>query len=231
MKVVVIIPAFNEEKSIGLVLDDIPRDLVAEVLVVNNNSTDKTADVAERHGATVLSEEKLGYGSACLAGILFAQQYQPDVIVFLDGDYSDHPNEMSLLLDKITDGFDLVIGSRVLGKSEPGALLPQARYGNRIAVCLIRLIFAFKFTDLGPFRAIRWEKLMALAMNDRDFGWTVEMQVKAVRQNLKIAEVPVSYRQRVGISKVTGTFYGTIMAGYKILFTIIKYALRGRKIG
>jgi glycosyltransferase involved in cell wall biosynthesis len=225
MKVIVIIPALNEEKSIEFVLRDIPKDLVSEVIVVDNNSTDNTAACAKRAGATVLKESKKGYGRACLAGINYAKSLEPDVIVFLDADYSDHPDEMSLLLKKIEQSYDLVIGSRILGNAEAGALLPQANFGNRLSVFLMKLIFGHKYTDLGPFRAIKWDKLMALDMKDQDFGWTVEMQIKAVKSNLKVTEVPVSYRRRIGVSKVTGTFSGTIKAGGKILFTIFKLAV------
>ena len=223
MKVIAIIPAFNEEKSIGLVLRDIPKDCVEKVIVVDNGSMDRTADVAKGMGGAVIHEARKGYGSACLAGIEHAKKLQPEVVVFLDADYSDHPEEIPHLLQKIAEGYDFVIGSRLLGKAEPGALLPQARWGNRLAVSLIRVFFGQRYTDLGPFRAIKWEKLLALNMQDRDFGWTVEMQVKAARAGLRIAEVPVSYRKRIGVSKVTGTISGTVRAGYKILFTIFRY--------
>jgi glycosyltransferase involved in cell wall biosynthesis len=224
MKVVVIIPALNEEKSIELVLRDIPREFVSEVIVVDNNSSDNTAVCAKRGGATVLRETKLGYGSACLKGMDYAKSLNPEVIVFLDADYSDHPDELPELLQKIDEGYDLVIGSRALGNAEPGALLPQARWGNRLAVFLTKLFWGYQYTDLGPFRAIKWDKLLELKMQDRDFGWTVEMQVKAAKLGFNVAEVPVSYRKRIGVSKVTGTFSGTMKAGYKILFTIFKYA-------
>lgn len=224
MNVIVIIPAFNEERSIGLVLRDIPANSVSEMLVVDNGSTDETAKVAGENGATVLSEVKKGYGNACLTGIAYARTLKPDVVVFLDADYSDFPQEMDLLLDKIAQGYELVIGSRTLGRAEPGALLPQARFGNLLAVTLIRWLFRYKFTDLGPFRAITWPALMRLDMRDKNFGWTVEMQVKAAKRGLKTTEVPVSYRKRIGVSKVTGTLSGTLRAGYKILYTIFKYA-------
>lgn len=229
MKVFLIIPVFNEERSIGLVLQDIPASLVSEVIVVDNNSTDETAQVARNHGATVLTETQQGYGSACLAGINYAKKHKPGIVVFLDGDYSDFPNELPILLNEINAGSDLVIGSRVLGKAEPGALLPQARLGNLLAVRLIQCFFGHKYTDLGPFRAIKWEKLMALEMADSNFGWTVEMQIKAVKRGLKISEVSVSYRKRIGVSKVTGTFSGTIKAGYKILYTIFKHVFEKQK--
>ncbi len=225
MKTVVIIPAFNEEKAIISVLRDIPCHLVSDVIVVDNGSSDATAALARQAGAHVVREPKRGYGRACLNGMALAERLKPDVVVFLDADYSDYPEEMELLLQKIEEGYDLVVGSRVLGRSAPGALLPQARWGNRLAVSLIRLFFGFSFTDLGPFRAIRWSKLLALNMTDQNFGWTVEMQIKAIRNKLRIAEVPVSYRRRIGVSKVTGTVWGTLRAGYKILYTIFKYAI------
>lgn len=222
LKTVVIIPAFNEERSVGHVLQDIPTDLAATVIVVDNNSTDRTAAVASQHGAVVVKQPSKGYGSACLAGIAHAESLNPDVAVFLDADYSDHPEEMSALVAKIAEGYDMVIGSRTLGKAQEGALLPQARWGNWLAVTLIRILYGFKYSDLGPFRAIRWEKLLELDMQDRNFGWTVEMQIKAVKKGLKITEVPVSYRKRIGVSKVTGTLSGTLLAGYKILYTIFR---------
>ncbi len=225
MKVIAIIPAFNEESSIGLVLRAIPKNLVEKVIVADNGSQDRTAEIAKQAGAEVVSEPRKGYGRACLAGIEFAKRWNPEAIVFLDADFSDHPEEIPLLLQKLTEGFDLVIGSRTLGNAEPGALLPQARWGNRLAVYLIKRLFDHRYSDLGPFRAIKWDALIALNMQDHTFGWTVEMQVKAVRAGLRITEVPVSYRKRVGVSKVTGTISGTIKAGYKILFTIFKYHL------
>jgi glycosyltransferase involved in cell wall biosynthesis len=225
MKVVVVIPAYNEERSIPLVLADIPADLVSGVIVVDNDSTDATAAVAAKHGAHVVHEKRRGYGSACLAGIAFAESLAPDVAVFLDADYSDYPAEMADLLAAIKNGNDLVIGSRVLGKAARGALLPQARWGNLLAVSLIKLFFGYKFTDLGPFRAIRWQALMAMQMQDIDFGWTVEMQVKAAKMKLQTAEIPVSYRKRIGVSKVTGTISGTLRAGYKILYVIFRSIL------
>ena len=226
MKATVIIPAFNEEESIGLVLSDIPRQHVDKIIVVDNNSSDRTASIAHNYGAEVVHAPKQGYGRACLAGIDYASRYHPEVAIFLDADYSDHPDEMPLLLNKIEEGFDLVIGSRTLGNTDRGALLVQARLGNRLAVFLIRLLFGMKYTDLGPFRAVRWPKLLDLNMKDKTFGWTVEMQVKAAKLRFKVAEVPVSYRTRVGISKITGTMGGTVRAGYKILFTIFKHALK-----
>lgn len=226
VKVVVIIPAYNEESSIGLVLKDIPRNAVDEIVVVNNNSSDNTAEVARSNGATVINEMNMGYGNACLCGIKYISRLdpKPDIVVFLDGDYSDYPGEIEKIISPIALGnYDLVIGSRTAGKREKGALLPQAVIGNFIATSLIRIFYKVKFTDLGPFRAIKYEKLISLGMEDKTFGWTVEMQIKAAKNGLKCTEVPVSYRKRVGVSKITGTVYGTIMASYKIIWTIFKY--------
>lgn len=221
----VIIPVFNEEQSVGKVIQDLPQNKVREVVVVNNGSLDASAAVAGQAGATVLSEPQKGYGKACLTGIdyLANKSDPPQIVVFLDGDYSDHPEELSDLVLPIENGnADFVIGSRLKGYAEPGALLPQARFGNSLATTLIKWIYGYYFTDLGPFRAIKWHKLLALGMRDEDFGWTVEMQVKAAKKKMKCKEVPVSYRKRVGVSKVTGTLKGTFSAGYKILYTIVK---------
>lgn len=223
----VIIPAYNEEASIGLVLADIPKKWVREVIVCNNASTDRTREVAEAAGATVLDQPKKGYGSACLKGIEYVtakpKADQPDVIVFLDGDYSDHPEELPLLVQPIIENdVDLVIGSRAMGNMESGAMMPQQVFGNWLATNLIRLFYRYNFTDLGPFRAIKWKQLLAIEMADPDFGWTVEMQVKAAKHKLKTTEIPVTYRRRVGVSKVSGTIRGTILAGHKILWTIFK---------
>ncbi len=235
MKASVIIPVFNERDSLPLVVGDIPRGLVEEVVVVDNGSTDGTGLVAMNLGADGISavrlvrEPRRGYGSACLAGLAALEASPPDVVVFLDGDYSDHPEEMPRLLEAIAGGADLVIGSRALGTREPGALLPQARLGNLLACFLIRLLFGHRYTDLGPFRAIRWEACRRLRMRDRDFGWTCEMQVKALGEGLRVAEVPVSYRRRVGVSKITGTVSGTVRAGWKILWTIARYGVVRRR--
>ncbi len=224
----VIIPALNEEASLPLVLAALPRALVREVIVVDNASTDRTAEVARAAGARVVREPRRGYGSACLAGIA-ALSSECAIVVFIDADFSDHPEELPELVAPILDGrADFVVGSRMNPRCEPGALLPQAAIGNRLAVFLIRVLFGARFTDLGPFRAIRREQLAALGMRDRDFGWTVEMQIKAARRRLRIAEVPVSYRRRVGRSKITGTVSGTLRASWKILFTIFRYGFRGR---
>jgi len=226
-KVLVIIPAFNEDESIGRVIKDIPVSIVEEVVVVNNCSTDDTEKIAIDCGATVLKEGRKGYGYACLKGIEYAKSkpsgLKPDVIVFLDGDYSDYPNEIESLVSPIIEhGYDMVIGSRTLGNREKGAMLPQAIIGNVVATILIQLFFGTKFTDLGPFRAIKFEKLLDLDMQDKTFGWTVEMQVKAAKRSYRCCEVPVSYRRRIGVSKITGTLMGTIKASYMILWTILK---------
>ena len=227
IKIDVIIPAFNEEKSIGYVLDDIPKDWVQEVVVCNNASTDNTAKVAAEHGATVVQQPLKGYGNACLKCMEYiankSKAQQPDIVVFLDADYSDHPEELPKVVRPILDGeMDMVIGSRALGQLESGAMQPQQIFGNWLATNLIRLIYDYHFTDLGPFRAIRYDQLLALQMEDTNFGWTVEMQVKAAKQKLRCTEVPVTYRKRIGVSKVSGTVKGPFMAGYKILWTIFK---------
>ena len=223
-RISVIIPAFNEEKSIGLVLEALPQNLIHEVIVVDNNSTDNTARSAIEKGARVVSEKRRGYGSACLKGI--AELDNPHIVVFLDGDFSDYPEEIVKLVAPIEAGeMDFVLGSRMILPESRLALLPQSRYGNQLAVFLMRLFFRHQYTDLGPFRAIRYESLKAIAMQDTNFGWTVEMQIKAVKKGLRILEIPVQYRERVGVSKITGTFSGTIKAGTKIIYTIFKYLL------
>jgi len=223
----VIIPAYNEEESIGFVVNDIPKQLVSEIIVCNNNSSDNTVAVAKSAGATVVDQPKKGYGSACLKGMEYISSKpiaeQPDVVVFLDGDYSDHPEEMEGMLKEIAEnGIDLVIGSRALGNKESGAMTPQQVFGNWLATTLLKLFYNYEFTDLGPFRAIKWDKLKDLGMQDPDFGWTVEMQARAARAKLKCKEIPVSYRKRIGVSKISGTLKGTILAGHKILWTIFK---------
>ncbi len=230
MIVSAVIPALDEEAAIARVVSEIPAGLAREVVVVDNGSTDGTAEAARRAGARVVSEPRRGYGRACLAGIAALAARPPDVVVFLDADGSDAPAEMPLLLARIEEGCDLVIGSRVLGNAEPGALAPQARHGNRLACFLIRVLFGARFTDLGPFRAIRYAALRDLGMRDTNYGWTVEMQIRAARAGLACAEVPVSYRRRVGRSKITGTVRGTVGAGAKILWTVFRHALaRGRR--
>ncbi|MBT8233640.1 MAG: glycosyltransferase family 2 protein [Saprospiraceae bacterium] len=221
----VIIPAYNEEESISKVILDIPKSIVRHIIVCNNNSSDNTKIVAEQCGAVVVDEPKKGYGGACLKGMDYIKslEVKPDIIVFLDGDYSDHPEEMPKLLNPIiNDNMDMVIGSRALGNLEKGAMQPQQVFGNWLATCLIKMIYQYTFTDLGPFRAIKYPVLMEIDMQDKDFGWTVEMQVKAAKLKLKCTEVPVSYRKRIGVSKVSGTVKGTILAGHKILWTIFK---------
>lgn len=223
----VIIPAYNEEQSIAKVLGDIPMDLVREVIVCNNASTDHTRAVALEAGATVLDQPLKGYGNACLKGIEYLKnkpvEEQPSIVVFLDGDYSDHPEEMVQLVAPIqNEGHDLVIGSRALGDMEKGAMMPQQVFGNWLATNLIRLFYNYEFTDLGPFRAIRFDRLLEIEMEDKTFGWTVEMQVKAAKYKLRTSEIPVTYRRRIGVSKVSGTLRGTVLAGHKILWTIFK---------
>lgn len=223
----VIIPAYNEEKSIAKVIAAIPAALADEVLVVNNNSTDQTAAAAAAAGATVLQQPVPGYGNACLTGIAYAAAKpaatRPDILVFLDGDFSDYPEQMEELVNPILQGkADLVIGSRALGTREAGAMLPQQIAGNWLATHLLRLLYGATFTDLGPFRAIRLDTLLALDMRDRTYGWTVEMQAKAAKHGIRYTEVPVKYRRRIGFSKISGTVKGTVLAGYKIIFTIFK---------
>jgi glycosyltransferase involved in cell wall biosynthesis len=224
----VAIPALNEEASLPLVLADLPRPPVRRVVVADNGSSDGTARVAAAGGAVVVQATRRGYGSACLAALDHLRTHDPpDVVVFVDADYSDHPDELPRLVAPLLAGeADLVIGSRVLGDAERGSLLPQARAGNFVACLLIRLLYGHRYTDLGPFRAIRWEALERLGMSDPDFGWTAEMQVKALRHGLRVVEVPVRYRRRVGVSKITGTVSGTLRAGYKILWMVLRYSWR-----
>ena len=226
MKVTVIIPALNEEQSIGKVIRSIPMNVVSEIVVADNGSSDRTGEVAREAGARVVQVPERGYGAACLGAL--ASITETDIVVFLDGDFSDYPEEIPMLLVPIERGeADLVIGSRVLGESEPGALQLQQRLGNALAAFLIRLLFRIRFTDLGPFRAITWSALQRLRMADRDYGWTVEMQVKAARAGLRCVEVPVRYRRRrEGVSKVSGTLIGSLRAGYKIITTILRHARR-----
>lgn len=219
----VIIPAINEEESIAKVVEEIPK-WVDEIIVVDNGSVDKTSEVAKSAGAEVFLEERSGYGAACLTGI--ANLNNPDIVVFLDGDYSDYPEEMHLLVDPIIKNqYDMVIGSRVLGNAEKGALTPQARFGNWLSCKLIYLFWRVKYTDLGPFRAIGYSALKKLNMKDPNYGWTVEMQIKAAQKGVKSLEVPVSYRKRIGKSKVSGTIRGVILAGTKILVIIFLSAI------
>jgi glycosyltransferase involved in cell wall biosynthesis len=221
-RISVIIPALNEQDSIGLVIKDIPKSLVDEIIVVDNGSTDDTAHIARDAGARVVREPVRGYGAACLKGI--ANVASPDIIVFLDGDYSDFPEEIAQLIEPLIQGTaDLVIGSRLMGGDGKKVLLPHAYWGNKFATWLIYLLYRHRYTDLGPFRAIRFSALQKLNMQDKNFGWTVEMQIKAVRNGLAIREIPVRYRQRIGKSKITGTIAGTIKAGAKIIYSIMAY--------
>jgi len=221
----VIIPVYNEEDSIGKVIVEIPDSIVRNVVVCNNGSKDRTATVAESHGAIVVHQPIKGYGNACLKGMEYIAQLavKPDIIVFLDGDYSDYPSEIvDLIKPIITRNVDMVIGSRALGEMQSGAMMPQQIFGNWLATTLIRIIYGYEFTDLGPFRALKYSVLEEMGMEDKTFGWTVEMQVKAAKMKLKTTEIPVKYRKRIGKSKVSGTIKGTILAGHKILWTIFK---------
>lgn len=224
--IVVIIPAFNEENAISNVIHDIPKDWVNKIIVVNNNSNDNTKTIAREAGAMVADEPIPGYGNACLKGIAYAASLipSPDIIVFLDADYSDYPEELPKIVHPIIEeDYDMVIGSRALGHRERGAMTFQQVFGNRLATFLIKLFYGVHYTDLGPFRAIKFDKLMKLDMQDKTYGWTVEMQLKAAKNRFKITEVPVTYRRRIGFSKISGTLKGTVMAGYKIIITIFKY--------
>lgn len=226
MNIIVIIPAYNEEDAIGKVIAEIPQDWVREIVVVDNRSTDQTALRATEAGATVVYEPLPAYGRACLGGMAYVQSFQtpPEIIVFLDGDHSDYPEELPDLVKPILEqNYDMVIGSRALGKRERGSMTPQQVFGNWLATFLMRLFYGVRYTDLGPFRAIKWEKLLALDMQDTTYGWTVEMQLKAAKHRMKTTEVPVRYRRRIGFSKISGTVKGVVLAGYKIIMTIFKY--------
>src|SRR5690606_7840747 len=221
----VLIPAYNEQDAIGKVVGEIP-DFVRNIVVVNNNSTDQTKLRASKAGAIVIDEPQRGYGMACLSGIAYIKSLKvpPDILVFLDGDYSDYPEEMVRIVKPILEGkADFVIGSRTKGKSASGAMTFQQIFGHKLATALMEWIYKASYSDLGPFRAIIWEKLLALDMKDENYGWTIEMQIKAVQHRLKVQEVPVNYKQRIGTSKISGTVKGTVMAGYKIIWTIFKY--------
>lgn len=224
----VIIPALNESAAISKVIGDIP-DFVQEIIVVDNGSTDTTAEMAKNAGATVLHESKKGYGHACLKGLDYLKNLnkKTDIVVFLDGDYSDYPEQMSDVIAPITDNnIDFVLGSRKKNLSEKGAMQPQQRFGNWLATRLMTLFFKSEFTDLGPFRAIKYEVLNSLDMRDQTYGWTVEMQLKILKQKFTYCEIPVKYRNRIGVSKVSGTLKGTIFAGVKILSWIFKYSFK-----
>ncbi len=227
-QVVAVIPALNEAESLPLVLGDLPR--LRHVIVVDNGSTDATAAVAAAGGAVVVEEPRRGYGAACLRGLAAIREFTaageppPEVVVFLDADFSDHPERLPELVEPILGGrADFVLGSRMQGRREAGAMPLQSVLGNRLACFLMRVFFAARYTDLGPFRAIRYRSLCRLNMTDRNFGWTIEMQIKATRAGLRTLEVPVPYRRRVGRSKISGTFWGSVKAGAKILYTIAKY--------
>jgi len=224
----VIIPAFNEAGSIAKVIGDVPKQ-VSEIIVVSNNSTDETETVAKKAGATVLSEEKRGYGYACLKGMdhIARQNPKPNIVVFLDGDYSDYPEELSKIVAPIIEeNIDFVIGARVKELREDSSMTFPQKFGNWLATSLMRLFFYSKFTDLGPFRAIKYDKLLLLNMEDKTYGWTVEMQLKALKRNYSYKEIPVKYRNRIGVSKVSGTVKGAIFAGVKILSWIFKYSFK-----
>lgn len=231
-KIDVIIPVLNEEHSIGLVINDIPKELARTIYVCDNGSTDLSKENALQAGAIVLSEPQRGYGAACHRGILEIQKLSateyPDIVVFLDGDYSDRPSEMPLLINELMNkNLDLVIGSRVLGMSAKGALNIVQRFGNALSAFLIKVLFDYRYTDLGPFRAIRFNKLIEMKMEDRDYGWTVEMQLKAAKLKMSVGEVPVSYHKRIGKSKISGTLRGIIGAGSKIFYMIFKTYVKG----
>ena len=227
-KIDVLIPAWNEENALPFVLANLPKEWVRQVIVCDNGSTDGTAAVAKKQGAIVVSQPERGYGNACLAGMRYLENLptseQPDIVVFLDGDYSDFPEELpNVVAPILKEGKDMVIGSRRLGGMEPGAMTLPQRFGNWLAPAMIQIFYGYRFSDLGPFRAIRWDKLKALGMCDQNFGWTVEMQVRAAKMKLKCAEVPVRYRKRAaGHSKVSGTIRGAVLAGWKIITTIFR---------
>jgi glycosyltransferase involved in cell wall biosynthesis len=219
----VVIPARNEAAALAHVLAALPAPRLRRIVVVDNGSTDGTAEVARRAGATVVVEPQAGYGRACLRGLDWLAADPPAIVVFLDGDFSDDPQQLADLVEPIVTGrADFVVGSRVLGRREPGALLPQARLGNWVAGRLILWLHGLRVTDLGPFRAIRWPTLCALSMSDLDFGWTAQMQVEAARQGVRYLEVPVNYRRRIGRSKITGTLWGSLRAGWKILYVVAR---------
>ena len=225
-RVFVIIPAFNEENSVGKVIEDLPEKIVDEVIVVNNNSNDRTQEMAQSAGATVLEEATPGYGRACLKGIAYlkGKANNNDIVAFIDADYSDYPEELIQVIEPlVNNNKDFVVGSRALGKREKGSMTFPQRFGNKLAAALIKLIYGVSFTDLGPFRAIKYDSLMQLEMQDKTYGWTVEMQLKAIKNKLEWTEVPVNYRKRIGFSKISGTVKGTVLAGYKIISTIFKY--------
>lgn len=222
-RIFVVIPAFNEEASIGKVIAEIP-DVVEEIIVVNNNSTDNTILEAAKAGATVLEEPRKGYGWACLKGIEYAYKHEATIIVFLDGDYSDYPEQLNEVIRPILeDNMDMVIGSRALGNRKKGSMTFPQVFGNWLATNLLKIFYRAKFTDLGPFRAIKSDSLKKLGMSDKTYGWTIEMQIKAAQKKLNFCEVPVDYKPRIGTSKVSGTIKGAVLAGIKIIFAVFKY--------
>lgn len=222
-KIAAIIPVLNEEKTLPMVLRDIDKGLVDEVVVVDNGSIDRTPLIAKEWGATVLFEPKKGYGYPCMKGIEYLREKSPDIVIFLDGNYSDHPGEIIKLINPIVnEGYDLVLGSRVMGSSEKGVLRTPVRFGNFLAAILIGFLYGFKYTDMGPFRAIKFNKLLDLDMQD-NLGWTIEMQIKAIKKKYRVTEVPVSYRKGSGRSKITGDIKGIVSVGYRILWTIFRY--------
>lgn len=224
----VIIPAFNEAQSIAAVIQEIPS-FVSQTIIVDNNSSDETASIAQLNGATVLFEAKKGYGYACLKGLdyISKENPKPDIVVFLDGDYSDYPADMAQLIAPILENdIDFVVGARHKNLRESGSMTPQQIFGNWLATFLMKLLFQARFTDLGPFRAIKYNQLVALGMEDKTYGWTVEMQLKAIKKKLKYVEIPVRYKKRIGVSKVSGTVKGTLMAGVKIIGWVVKYAFK-----
>ena len=227
-KIKVIIPAYNEENAIAKVIAEIPP-IVDEIIVISNNSSDKTEEVAKSAGATVLSESKRGYGYACLKGMNYIEslEIKPDIIVFLDGDYSDYPEQLTELIEPIINQqIDFVIGARNSKLREKGSMTPQQVFGNWLATFLMKVFFNAKFSDLGPFRAIKYNKLVQLKMEDKTYGWTVEMQLKVLKQKMSYVEIPVRYKNRIGTSKVSGTVKGTLMAGIKIIGWILKYSIK-----
>jgi glycosyltransferase involved in cell wall biosynthesis len=233
LRIDVVIPAFNEQDSVGQVIRALPKERVRQVVVADNNSTDATARVAGDAGAVVVPAPRQGYGSACLAALAHLETMpaheQPDIVAFIDADFSDHPEQLPLLVEPILSGnAEFVVGSRMLKPQPKGALLPQAVFGNKLACFLMWLLWRVRHTDLGPFRAISWPALRSLRMSDPNYGWTVEMQIKAARAKLRTQEVAVDYRPRIGQSKITGTISGTFRAGYKILWTIIRYGILQR---
>lgn len=226
--IIVIIPAYNEELSIASVIRDVPKS-VQEIVVVSNCSTDRTEWIAKEAGATVLTEDRKGYGYACLKGLEYVSERKtkPDIVVFLDGDFSDYPEKLDEIVDPIVkNNMDFVVGARVKELREQGSMTFPQLFGNALATQLMKILFRSRFTDLGPFRAIKYEKLLALEMEDKTYGWTVEMQLKALKKKFHYTEVPVPYRNRIGVSKVSGTLKGAIFAGYKILNWIFKYSIK-----